>query len=261
MKFSRQEYWSGLPFPFPEYLPLDLPHCRQILYHLSRQGSPRLTWILIFSPLSLTGKHIWKKIFLKKEKNLKFSPLLNLLDSVATTTKSYFLTHFYNFCQICHRVTNSSTLAWKIPWTDELGGLQSMVSLRVGHDWATSLLLSLSCIGEENVNPLQCSCLENPKDRGAWWASLYGVAQSRTRLKRLSSSSSSSSHRVLFVRDKAVVVALDAKSYATLCNLVDCSRPGFSVLHYLPELFTFMSIESVMLSNHLILCHPFSVCL
>ena len=49
---------------------------------------------------------------------------------------------------------------------------------------------SLSCIGEGNGNPLQCSCLENPKDRGAWWAVLYGVTQSRTRLKRLSSSSS-----------------------------------------------------------------------
>ena len=48
---------------------------------------------------------------------------------------------------------------------------------------------SLSCIGEGNGNPLQCSCLENPRDRGAWWAALYGVAQSRTRLKRLSSSS------------------------------------------------------------------------
>ena len=47
---------------------------------------------------------------------------------------------------------------------------------------------SLSCIGEENGNPLQCSCLENPRDGGAWWAALYGVAQSRTRLKRLSSS-------------------------------------------------------------------------
>ena len=52
---------------------------------------------------------------------------------------------------------------------------------------------SLSCIGEGNGNPLQCSCLENPRDRGAWWAAVYGVAQSRTRLKRLSSSSSSSS--------------------------------------------------------------------
>ena len=50
---------------------------------------------------------------------------------------------------------------------------------------------SLSCIGEGNGNPLQCSCLENPRDWGAWWAAVYGVTQSRTRLKRLSSSSSS----------------------------------------------------------------------
>ena len=50
----------------------------------------------------------------------------------------------------------------------------------------------LSCIGEGNGNPLQCSCLENPRDRGAWWAAVYGVAQSQTWLKRLSSSSSSS---------------------------------------------------------------------
>ena len=48
---------------------------------------------------------------------------------------------------------------------------------------------SLSCIGEGNGNPLQCSCLENPRDRGAWWAAIYGVTQSQTRLKRLSSSS------------------------------------------------------------------------
>ena len=51
---------------------------------------------------------------------------------------------------------------------------------------------SLSCIGEGNGNPLQCSCLENPGDGGAWWAAVYGVAQSRTRLKQLSSCSSSS---------------------------------------------------------------------
>ena len=50
---------------------------------------------------------------------------------------------------------------------------------------------SLSCTGEGNGNPLQCSCLENPRDGGAWWAAVYGVTQSRTRLKRLSSSSSS----------------------------------------------------------------------
>ena len=50
---------------------------------------------------------------------------------------------------------------------------------------------SLSCVGEGNGNPLQCSCLENPRDGGAWWAAVYEVAQSQTRLKRLSSSSGS----------------------------------------------------------------------
>ena len=50
---------------------------------------------------------------------------------------------------------------------------------------------SLSCIGEGNDNPLQCSCLENPRDGGAWWAAVHGVAQSWTQLKRLSSSGNS----------------------------------------------------------------------
>ena len=86
---------------------------------------------------------------------------------------------------------HSSTLAWKIPWMEEPGRLQSMGSLGVGH--RLHFHFSLSCIAEGNGNPLQCSCLENPRDRGAWWAAVYGVAQSRTRLKRLSSSSSSSS--------------------------------------------------------------------
>ena len=83
---------------------------------------------------------------------------------------------------------HSSALTWQIPWTEEPSGLQSMGLLGVGHDWATSLSLFLSCIGEGNGNPLQCSCLENPREGGAWWAAVYGVTQSRTRLKRLSSS-------------------------------------------------------------------------
>ena len=58
---------------------------------------------------------------------------------------------------------------------------------RLGHHFH----FSLSCIGERNGNPLQCSCLENPRDKGAQWAAIYGVVQSRTQLKRLSSSSSS----------------------------------------------------------------------
>ena len=76
---------------------------------------------------------------------------------------------------------HSSTFAWKIPWTEEPGGLQSMGSLGVRHDWVASL--SLSWIGEGNGNPLQCSCLENPRDGGAWWAAVSGVAHSRTRLR------------------------------------------------------------------------------
>ena len=93
---------------------------------------------------------------------------------------------------------HSSTLAWKVPWMEEPGGLQSMGSHRVRHDWTPSLSLSLSCTGEGNGNPLQCSCLENPRDWGAWWAAVYGVTQSRTRLKRLSSSSSSCQHNEQF---------------------------------------------------------------
>ena len=87
--------------------------------------------------------------------------------------------------------TYSGTLAWKIPWTEEPGGLQSMGSLRSDMTERLHFHFSLSCIGEGNGNPLQCSCLENPRDGGAWWAVVSGVAQSRTRLKRLSSSSSS----------------------------------------------------------------------
>ena len=62
---------------------------------------------------------------------------------------------------------------------EEPGRLQSMGSLGVGHDWATWLSLSLSCTGEENGNPLQCSCLENPRDGGAWWATVYGLHRVR----------------------------------------------------------------------------------
>jgi len=81
---------------------------------------------------------------------------------------------------------HSSTLAWKIPWTEEPGpwGREESYTTERLH-----FHLSLSCIGEGNGNPLQCSCLENPRDGRAWRAAVYGVAQSRTRLKRLSSSS------------------------------------------------------------------------
>ena len=106
---------------------------------------------------------------------------------------------------------------------------------------------SPSCIGEGNGNPLQRSCLENPRDGGAWWATVYGVVQSRTRLKRLSSSSSSSSsssnifklNSLTSITDmtskrKEQLFFLDcccsvAPSCSTLCNPMDCIPQGSSV--------------------------------
>jgi len=77
-----------------------------------------------------------------------------------------------------------SSGSWR--WIGKPGVLQSMGSQRVRHNWETDFHFSFSCTGEGNGNPLQCSCLENPRDRGAWWAAVYGVAQSWTRLKWLS---------------------------------------------------------------------------
>ena len=86
---------------------------------------------------------------------------------------------------------HSSTLAWKIPWMEELVGCSPWGSWESDMTKRLHFHFSLSWIGEGNGNPLQCSCLENPRDVGACWAAVYGVAQSQTRLKQLSSSSSS----------------------------------------------------------------------
>ena len=86
---------------------------------------------------------------------------------------------------------HSSTLAWKIPWTKEPGRLQSMGWLRVGHDWATSLSLFTFMHWRRKWQPTPVFLPGNPRDGGAWWATINGVAQSQTRLKWLSSSSSS----------------------------------------------------------------------
>ena len=84
---------------------------------------------------------------------------------------------------------HSSTLAWKMPWMEEPGGLQSMGSLRVGHDWATSLSLFTFVHWRRKWQPTPVFLPRESQGRGAWWAAVYGVAQSRTRLKWLSSSS------------------------------------------------------------------------
>ena len=70
----------------------------------------------------------------------------------------------------------------------------------------------LSCIGEGNGNPLQCSCLENPRDGRAWWAAVYGVTQSRTRLKRLSSSSRGAMYNTQVTRGQSDKITSESKS-------------------------------------------------
>ena len=86
--------------------------------------------------------------------------------------------------------THSSTLAWKIPWTEEPHMRSPWGSEKSDMTERLHFHFSLSCIGEGNGNPLQCSRLENPRDGWAWWAAIYGVSQSWTRLKWLGSSSS-----------------------------------------------------------------------
>ena len=136
---------------------------------------------------------------------------------------------------------HSSTLAWKIPWMEEPGKLQSMGSLGVGHHWETSLSLLILCIGEGNVNPLQCSCLENPRDGGAWWAAVHGVAQSWTRLTWLSSSNSS--------------IHSLSRVWLFVISWTEARQASLSITNSW-SLLKLMSIESVMLSNHLTLCRP-----
>ena len=94
----------------------------------------------------------------------------------------------------------------------------------------------LSCIGAGNGNPLQCSCLENPRGGGAWWASIYGVAQSRTRLKRLSSSSSSNVLPNLFIISLLLVRHLDSVTFFCLYlkqHLMECIFSKYVFAHIL----------------------------
>ena len=108
----------------------------------------------------------------------------------------YIYTHIYTLHIYKHiymymekaMAPHSSTLGWKIPWTEEPGGLQPIGSLRVGHDWATSLSLFTFMHWRRKWQPTPVFLPGESQGQGAWWAAIYGVAQSRTQLKCLSSS-------------------------------------------------------------------------
>ena len=127
--------------------------------------------------------------------------------------RSTHATKFTGSCYVCSKATlwiinHSFEGLYVVPWRRQWQptpvllpgkshGRRSLVGCSPWGRWeldTTERLhfhFSLSCIGEGNGNPLQCSCLENPRDSRAWWAAIYGVTQSRTWLKQLSSSSSS----------------------------------------------------------------------
>ena len=106
--------------------------------------------------------------------------------------------------------------------------------LRVRHYWVTSL----SHIGEGNGNPHQCSCLVNPRDGGAWWAAVYGVAQSWTQLKCLSSSSSRYMHMAQNLKDRKII------QWKVLILLLSLS-------HLFPSLVTITAIRFLGITLHL----------
>ena len=120
---------------------------------------------------------------------------------IISTIKCMYI-HFFSFFSVCLSLClllergsekamapQSNILASKIPWMEEPGRLQSMGSRRVRHDWVTSLSLFTFMHWRRKWQPTPVFLPGNPRDGGAWWAAVYGVAQSQTWPKRLSSSS------------------------------------------------------------------------
>ena len=152
--------------------------------------------------------------------------------------------------------THSSVLAWRIQGQRSLVGGRLWGRTESDTTERLRFHFSLSCIGKRNGNPLQCSCLENPRDGGAWWAAISGVAQSRTRLKRLSSSSSSSGLNSVVCPESyskfplaiyftyGAAAAKSRQSCPTPCNPIDGSPPGSPI----PGILQARTLEWVAIS-------------
>ena len=136
MGFSRQEYRSGVPLPSP-------------IIWLRKSGIREVIAVILCS-------HMTFPLCMPREIKTSLVSLPLLIRVLALSGEKAMASH-------------SSTLAWKIPWTEEPGGLQSMGSLELDTTERLHFHFSLSCIGEGNGNPLQCSCLENPRDGKPGW--------------------------------------------------------------------------------------------
>ena len=166
MEFSRPEYWSGQPFPSTGDLPNPGIEPR----------SPALQADSL--PTELSGKPVRVVVYWIKPGN-----------SITEERKRKWYWEISNFYYINLEkamAPYSSTLAWKIPWMEEPVRLQSMRSLRVGHDWATSLSLFIFIHWRRKWQPTPVFLPGESQGRGAWWAAIYGITQSQTRLKWLS---------------------------------------------------------------------------
>ena len=121
-----------------------------------------------------------------------------MTEQLSLRLKKEFFNHHFNNIYLCiwlHLRVGCRRRRWHptpVLLPGKSHGRRSLVGCSPWGRWGSDTTerlhfhFSLSCIGEGNGNPLQCSCLENPRDRGAWWAAVYGVAQSQTRLKWLS---------------------------------------------------------------------------
>ena len=157
MEFSRQEYWSALPLPTSG----DLPDSG-----LEPMSLVSPTWEANSLPLAPHGKpttYMYKRVYICK------------------------YTHIYMYIRRRQRQPTPALLPGKSHGWRSLVGCSPWGRSESDTTERLYFPFSLSCIGQGNGNTPQYSCLENPRDGGAWWAAVYGVAQSRTRLKWLSS--------------------------------------------------------------------------
>ena len=148
-----------------------LPHCRHILYQLSHKGNPRiLEWVPIPSSVDLPDPGIES-----------WSPALQA-DSLPTSYEGSYWKLLKATCCIIHFLAQGSTHRRSCDPTGNIHFLHTQSSIHSYSQVPLRLkkLHIYMYTREGNGNPLQCSCLENPRDRGAWWAAIYGVAQSWT---------------------------------------------------------------------------------
>ena len=196
--FSRQEYWSGLPFPSPGNLSdpgikLGSTALARGLFTTEPPGKPeqlnRVKYAHIVVESSYRTLFILQNWHSTHPLN-KNSPLLSFPSPcklpfhflslqiwLLSVTWSSLLAQWWRICLQCRRGMFDPWVG-KIPWSKNDNPLQCSCLENSKSDTTEWLHFhfSLSCIGEGNGNPLQCSCLENPRDGGAWWAAVYGVA-------------------------------------------------------------------------------------